>query len=135
MKTKRSKSGNRGQAVVEFALVFPLFILIFIGIVEFGLFFWTAHVIQNAGREGARQAVVLTNLEENDSRVADRVNLVLPVSGLLSSVSITNTVPDCTAEGQVTVTVTGTYNFVFLNVIGLSTLDINIPTTMRYEAC
>ncbi|MFN2146627.1 MAG: TadE/TadG family type IV pilus assembly protein, partial [Anaerolineales bacterium] len=92
----------------------PLFLLFFVGIVEFGLFFWTAHVVQNGGREGARQAVVLSNLVENDPRVIDRVDLVLPVSGLITDLSITNTVPDCDGDGQITVTVTGTYNFIFL---------------------
>ncbi len=136
MKTKGFKFGsNRGQSVVEFALVFPLFMLFFVGIVEFGLFFWTAHVVQNGGREGARQAVVLSNLVANDSRVIDRVDLVLPVSGLISGLTITNNVPDCDADGQVTVTVTGTYNFIFLNIIGINQININIPTTMRYEGC
>jgi Flp pilus assembly protein TadG len=49
---------NRGNAIVEFALVLPIFILLVIGIVEFGYYFFVQHTLQYATREGMRLALV-----------------------------------------------------------------------------
>ncbi|MBR8346349.1 TadE/TadG family type IV pilus assembly protein [Burkholderia ambifaria] len=50
---------QRGVAVVEFALVLPLLLLILFGIIEFGLLMFDQAVITNASREGARAGIVL----------------------------------------------------------------------------
>ena len=49
---------KRGQAIVEFALILPVFILLFFGIVEFGLVFHQYLVVTAASREGARVAAL-----------------------------------------------------------------------------
>ena len=46
---------------VEFIILFPLFLLIVVGIVEFGHLWYVDHVITNASREGARAGVVYPN--------------------------------------------------------------------------
>jgi Flp pilus assembly protein TadG len=43
---------------VEFALTLPIFILLVIGIVEFGYYFFVQHTLQYATREGMRLALV-----------------------------------------------------------------------------
>jgi hypothetical protein len=48
----------RGAELVEFALVFPLLLLVVLGIVDFGVLFQRLEVITNAAREGARVAVL-----------------------------------------------------------------------------
>ncbi len=50
--------GARGASLVEFALVFPLFALLFFGIFEFGWYFYVQHTLQYATREGTRLALV-----------------------------------------------------------------------------
>ena len=47
-----------GVVTVEFIILFPLFMLIIVGIVEFGHLFYVRHTLTNASREGARAAVV-----------------------------------------------------------------------------
>lgn len=47
-----------GQALVEFALVLPLLLLILCGIIDFGWMFYSQLSVQNACREGARYACV-----------------------------------------------------------------------------
>ena len=47
-----------GQALVEFALVLPIFLLLLLGIVEFARAWNIYEVLTDAGREGARNAVV-----------------------------------------------------------------------------
>jgi len=49
---------GRGQALVEFALVFPLFLLLLMSIITFGLYVFYNQQLQNAAREGARYAAV-----------------------------------------------------------------------------
>ena len=51
-------AGERGQAIVEFALVLPLFILMLIGIFAFGRIVWARNSLENAAREAARYAIV-----------------------------------------------------------------------------
>lgn len=48
---------SRGQALVEFALVFPIFFLILAGILDFGFLLYSRITLINATREGARSAV------------------------------------------------------------------------------
>ena len=47
-----------GAAATEFALIAPLLILLFFGIVWFGLLIYRAQVLESATREGARQASI-----------------------------------------------------------------------------
>ncbi|NDU86280.1 MAG: pilus assembly protein [Ferrovum sp.] len=56
---------ERGAAAVEFAIVFPIMLLVMFGIVEFGTMMYDQIMVTNAAREGARwgsvQSVSLTH--------------------------------------------------------------------------
>ena len=52
------RRNRRGAAVVEFAVVAPLFFLLVFGMIEFGRMVMVQQVITNASREGARVAVL-----------------------------------------------------------------------------
>jgi len=64
---------QKGAAVVEFAVVLPLLLLIVFGIIEFGFIFYNKALLTNASREGARQAIVY----RTDSSTGNRI---IPVS-------------------------------------------------------
>ncbi len=49
---------RKGQAIVEFALVAPLFFALTFGLFEFGRAIYYTQVVNNAAREGARYAIV-----------------------------------------------------------------------------
>jgi Flp pilus assembly protein TadG len=49
---------EQGSAVVEFALVLPILLLIVFGIINFGVLLYNQSVITNAAREGARWAAI-----------------------------------------------------------------------------
>jgi Flp pilus assembly protein TadG len=55
---KRRFKSERGAELIEFALVFPLLLLVILGIVDFGFLFQRMEVVTNAAREGARIAVL-----------------------------------------------------------------------------
>ena len=59
MTSRQNWQRQRGVAVVEFALVLPVLLLILFGIIEFGLVMFDQAVITNASREGARAGIVL----------------------------------------------------------------------------
>lgn len=54
----RNRRLARGQALVEFALVAPLFFVLLFGIIEAGRFIFYYEMLNNATREGARYAIV-----------------------------------------------------------------------------
>lgn len=47
-----------GQALVEFALVAPLFFLLLFAIIDFGRYVYYVQIVNNAAREGTRYAIV-----------------------------------------------------------------------------
>ena len=55
---RRPRNPRRGQAIVEFALVIPIFLLIFFGIIDAGRLIFTYNTVANAARSGARVAIV-----------------------------------------------------------------------------
>jgi Flp pilus assembly pilin Flp len=81
-----SKKGNRGATAVEFALVLPLFVLLMLGIIDFGRYFFVQHTVQFATREGTRLALVGGTLPNPDgtpmSRVASIIRKIEESAGL-----------------------------------------------------
>ena len=53
--------GGRGQAMVEFALILPLFLILLMGMLEFGIVFDHRNAMAYAVREGARVGASLGN--------------------------------------------------------------------------
>jgi len=58
---------RRGQALVEFAMIAPLFFVLLLSIVEFGRAIYYIQILNNAAREGARYAIVHGNESANPS--------------------------------------------------------------------
>lgn len=49
---------DRGAAIVEMALVLPLFLALAMGILVYGQYFLLAHAVQQSANDGARAAIV-----------------------------------------------------------------------------
>jgi Flp pilus assembly protein TadG len=54
----RLRTSERGAELVEFALALPLLMVVFGGIIDFGLMLQRHQVLSNAAREGARLAIL-----------------------------------------------------------------------------
>jgi len=53
-KTNQLKYGNSpAQALVEFALLLPILLVLILGVMDFGRMFYTKMILTNAAREGA----------------------------------------------------------------------------------
>jgi hypothetical protein len=55
---RRPARAGRGQALVEFAMVAPIFFLVLFAMIEGGRFVFYYEMLNNATREGARYAIV-----------------------------------------------------------------------------
>ena len=64
---KRRRGNHRGQALAEFALIVPLFLLLALALVDFARGIFIYSVISNAAREGARYAMVHGSLAAADN--------------------------------------------------------------------
>ena len=136
-----------GVVALEFVILFPLFLLIVAGIVEFGHLFYVRHTLTNASREGARAAVVYVPADRiNWATTAATTavdNYLYPVvegtpKPRLPGVNIT-VAPPAVSGGTTgsTVTVTITASDVMLVLDKLVTLSnpitVTAETTMRLE--
>ena len=118
-----------GQAIVEFALLVPILILIVMGVIEFGRLWMTMITLSGAAREGARVAVVTG---PNEELVEAAVNNVLDAAGF-DEATITISGPN--AAGEVEVTVEMTYTVLTGSILpGLSgTMQLARSAVMHWE--
>lgn len=68
---RRGQRQSKGQTLVEFALILPVFILVLVGIVDGGRAVFAYHTANNAAREGGRQAIVDQTLDHIRARAAE----------------------------------------------------------------
>lgn len=73
------KRRHRGQGMVEFALAVPIFVVLLLGVIEFGRLFITFTSVYAAAREGARYGAAADNLCQGG--VESTSQKVAPVAG------------------------------------------------------
>jgi Flp pilus assembly protein TadG len=66
--------------MVEFALTLPIFIILVVGIIEFGWCFFVQHTLQYATREGMRLAIVGRTLTDTSG------NTMSPVASIIYTI-------------------------------------------------
>jgi hypothetical protein len=138
---------NRGQSLVEFALVLPVFFLLLAGIIDFGFMFYSRISVINAAREGARSAVTaIDNPTSIPSLVSSSVSSVATslvpadLSDTATCVPLQQASCDFVAGGQpnpvpgdaVMVTVHYTYHSFFTALFGAS-FDLSSSVQMVIE--
>ena len=57
-------SQQKGQSIVEFALLLPVLLFIIFGLLDMGRAVYTYTVLASAAHEGARQAVIVDNTDQ-----------------------------------------------------------------------
>jgi Flp pilus assembly protein TadG len=78
----------RGTAILEFALVAPVFLAMLLGIVGYGGYFWRAHLLQEVANDGARAALPGLTAGERQSLAVAAVTAEFTT---LASIDITRT--------------------------------------------
>lgn len=61
---RSARSSSDGSTLVEFSLLAPIVIFLFMGVFEFGRFFYTRLTLQHAVREAARFAITGSTMED-----------------------------------------------------------------------
>ena len=94
---RQKRHSRRGIAMVEMALVMPVFFLVVLGIIEFGRAMMVSNMVTSAAREGARMAVVdgSTNTD-----VTNAINTFLHQSTGVSTSNISTTITVVPATGN-----------------------------------
>lgn len=85
LKTAPPRVRRRGAALVEFALVMPLLLLLLIGIMEFGRAWSQTQVITDAARQGARLAALLNNSSAGQDSVRLVVRRALAAGNIIAT--------------------------------------------------
>jgi len=128
---RKTRKNEKGQSLVEFALVVPLLLLLVVGIFEFGRAWMTKNIMTGAAREAARIAAVEAPGGGWNGLVAEtRANHILDNAAIATTVSVLN---PGSPYGDVTATVT--YNFPVISglIPGLENITLTSTTTMRRE--
>ncbi len=145
---------NRGQALVEFTLVFLLLVVIAWIPADFGLAFYTGQIAQNAVREGARIAAADPTLTAVSATCGPplsscfsfgniynetAVRLPSALMGATTSITVSYPAPGSAGCNQlVQVTASGQYPYFFYQLLRLMGATVNPVTiqrsaTMRWE--
>lgn len=149
---RRRKDGDKGQALAEFALLVPIFLILLFAIVDFGMGFYSWITVTNSAREGARLGAVHPPLDVASSPCFGKASLEQCIydrvldSADLADETTKMTVTITNAQGQsgesVAVKVdyqydlitplAGLVQFISGDVIG-STLNLSSTADMRLE--
>ena len=128
---RKTLENDKGQNLVEFALILPLLLLVVIGIAEFGRAWMTKNIMTGAAREAVR---ILAVPSGSIQAASDRADNVLVSAGITTAAKSLNI--GSVAYDPVSVTVTYDFPVLFAGFIpGLdcTTIPIKSTTTMRRE--
>lgn len=127
-KKRNVRLGNEsGAAILEFALVLPILLVLLLGLIDFGLYFYNDLQLTHVARDAARYASVGREAEA-EAAIANAI--LVSASVTASSVDI------ATTGGEARVVLTASYQTItpLPNFVGIgTTLPINATAVMRRE--
>lgn len=126
---------RRGAAVVEFAVVAPVFFLFVFGMIEYGRLVMVQQVLTNASREGARMGILDNSTTSEVTAAVDSYLANSTIAG--ATVTVTPSPPSSAGYGEpVTVTVHVPFNQVswLPSPMFLGGRTLSASTVMRREA-
>jgi Flp pilus assembly protein TadG len=126
----RRGRGQEGSAAVEFAIVFPVLMLLLAGFFDFGWLFYWQHAVTNASRAGVRYAVQANLVGGVSTPYTDAQITTLVKNNFGADLGVTVDRTGGTNPGAPrSVTVTKTMQWFFLSF--LQSLGVNLPTTIH----
>ena len=87
IRSPRRRTDGKGQTLVEFALVFPIFFVLLMGMIEFGLVFNALLSINFASRDGSLTAAEAGNAVGSDCVILDKVESAIGAPASRSRIS------------------------------------------------
>lgn len=131
----------KGQQLIEVTLIIAPLIFLVGAAVDWGIGLFVSHVAQNAAREGARAAVTQTTYANAETKAKDTVSQVIPDAALFSAFrNSANVEFQCINDNGsdppppiMRVRVWGNHDFLFLRLLGFTTMPISRQARMYYE--
>ena len=135
MRLRALRADSKGQALLEFALILPILLMLVLGIIEFGRIWNINQMVSDTTREGARQAVLadptITEQEVHDFMMQRLWDAHVDTNVVTITFSATGT-DWKKSEVPQTVTVQFPYSFMFFT-RAFGTVQITSSFTMRNE--
>jgi len=136
---RRFRKTEAGQALVEFTMVLPIFVLLLFGMIDFGRGFYTWLLLTNAAREGARVAAVQGSVSSVDARIYDSFCDSYPTSCGLNPAKLSITRNNIQGKRGEAVSIDLSYDFDYATPIGnivtlLSGGTLNEPTITAHTS-
>lgn len=106
---RRLCSVRAGVTAVEFAFVFPVFVIFVLGLIEIGRGFMVTHELTSAARNGCRVGVLQGKSNTDIQAVVDAALKALGVSGYTTTVKVNDVVANAStavSNDQIQVTIT-----------------------------
>jgi len=97
----RRTIGERGTSTASFVILFPLFLFLFMGIVQWGLYFHARSQVTAAAQDTARAAQGVDGTPEDGQAVATGLLADATESGLVHDVTVNVTRVDGVVRAQV----------------------------------
>jgi Flp pilus assembly protein TadG len=100
----RDRPSQRGQGLLEFALVILTLVLVMIGIIDFGRMYFTYATVANAAREGARYGIIYPTCRTAEdcpdpNNITYRTRAMLSLIGGSAEIQITYPDDGCMTPG------------------------------------
>jgi Flp pilus assembly protein TadG len=112
------RRAGRGQALVEFAFVLPIFLLILFGIIDGGRAIYSNNALSQAAREGARWGSVQERAQDTAGRRAIEAETLARITAVGSTTATVtcerngSTIATCGSGDILVVTVEADFQFV-----------------------
>jgi Flp pilus assembly protein TadG len=131
--TTEHAQSQKGNVLVEFALILPVFALLLFGMISFSVALYNKTVLTMASREGARAgAKYVAGQADNTSRITNaKAATTLATNSLISFGSVTSAPPSATIVNDI-LTVKANYDYTGLYIFS-NPLKISAQTSMRLE--
>lgn len=92
---------KNGQSIIEIAFVLPIFMIMFLGSIEWGMYFFAKLTLESAAFNAARKAVTIRDWVTNQSvRTQEVVTAFTDISGYISSTAVPNIASNIVVEFQ-----------------------------------
>lgn len=120
-----SRGKQRGQSLVEFAIVFPVFMVMLGGVIQFGMIFWGQNSLNQIVRDAGRFAVTQPNCStDSETAVASAVTgMGSAFAGTLGTITVT--MPTADSDAACPATKNTQHVWVYIKVAG--TVPIFFP--------
>jgi len=132
----RSRNGSsRGQTIVEFALIAPVFFLLLFGIIDFGMALDQRITLQHAIREGARYGAVHTVCLDIQERTESQARNIIAAADVTVSYYDPDDSPITSAVPGDVVKVSAPYQWEFplVSRFGVGSIDTSVSGSARLE--